>query len=291
MFKCSYILYVHNNEETIHKVIDSLAKINGNFRKEFIIIDDGSSDQSLQVIKSHIKVLPRATVITQEHLGSAISINKAISLVKADYVHFVSAKYETDSYETQELINACEEYKAEVAFYSELSSNKVKVKSDKIKLIEQPLTAIIAGDKFSNIRNIGEAGSLVSYNLLVKIDGADENIYSVNPSLSLRCAGSSKFICISNEQHNSLKQSNSVEISKLSFDLYNQMLAIYRFMQEKPDLCKTHVSELIYYLFANSQTFKKRAIFLKYFLLSKYFNKYNLKQVEELYRLELKSQF
>jgi len=290
MLKCSYILYVHNNEETIPKVIDSLAKINGNFRREFIIIDDGSTDQSLQVIKNHIKVLPRATVITQEHSGSAISINKALSLVKADYVHFVSAGCETDLSETQDLINACTEHNAEVAFYSELEF-KSKIKSEQMMLINHPLAAILAGDKFANIRNIGKAGSLVSYNLLIKIGGADEDIYSVNPSLSLRCAGSTKFACVIKERHKSLMQITIDEIASSNFDTYNQVLAIYNFMQEEPKVCESHINELIYYLFVSSQTYKRKASFLKNFLLSKYFNKYSLNQVKELYKAELKRLF
>jgi glycosyltransferase involved in cell wall biosynthesis len=289
MLKCSYILYVHNNEETILKVIDSLAKINGNFRREFIIIDDGSTDHSLQVIKNHIKALPRATIITQEHSGSAISINKALSLVKADYVHFVSAEFETGTNDTQDLINACIKYGAEVALYSE-PSNKNRTEKEQIELIDQPLTAILTGNKFTNIRNIGEASSLVSYNLLIKIDGADESIYSVNPSLSLRCASSTKFICIIREHHKSLKQLAISETAS-SFDAYNQVLAIYNFMQEEPKACESHIKELIYYLFVSSQTYKRKASLFKNFIISKYFNRYSLDQVKELYKAELKRLF
>ena len=41
MLKCSYIIIIHNNENTIAEVVDSLKEINGNFKREFIFINDG----------------------------------------------------------------------------------------------------------------------------------------------------------------------------------------------------------------------------------------------------------
>ena len=48
-------------------------------------------------------------------------------------------------------------------------------------------------NKIPNIRNVGRSGSIVHSELLEKIGGADNDIYTQNLSLSLRCAKFSKF--------------------------------------------------------------------------------------------------
>ncbi len=290
MLKCSYILYVHNNEETISRVIDSLTKINGNFRREFIIIEDGSTDNSLYIIKNHIKTLPRATVITQEHAGSAISINKALSLIKSDYVHFVSSTCETHANSTSELIDACIRNKVDVAFYSN-SNRKKSAKDNLIEVIDNPLKEILACDKFSKVRNIGEASSLVSYDLLMRIGGADEEIYTSHPSLALRCASLSKFVCIFKDESQAVKEQAVGKQLGSDFDEYNELLAVYNFIKEEPEEAKKYVKELIYYLYKNSHNLKHRLSLLQKYFTAKYLNKYNLDKVAQLYSTELKKLF
>jgi glycosyltransferase involved in cell wall biosynthesis len=89
MLKCTYIVLLNNNEDNIPLLIKSLKEINGPFRKEFIIIDDGSKDNSLKLVKSAAGDLSRATIITQKNQGWAISINEAINLATGNYIHFV----------------------------------------------------------------------------------------------------------------------------------------------------------------------------------------------------------
>jgi glycosyltransferase involved in cell wall biosynthesis len=68
MLRCTYIILIKDNQENIPRLINSLKKTNRNFRKEFIIIDDGSQDNSLNVIKQITNDLPRTTIITQKIL-------------------------------------------------------------------------------------------------------------------------------------------------------------------------------------------------------------------------------
>ncbi|MGI4775506.1 MAG: hypothetical protein ACRYE9_01010, partial [Janthinobacterium lividum] len=64
-----------NNDKTISRVIDSLAKINDNFLGEFIIINHSSEDNSLRKIKSSVGTITNVTVITQaiEQAGTKIN--------------------------------------------------------------------------------------------------------------------------------------------------------------------------------------------------------------------------
>lgn len=290
MLKCSIVLYVHNNEETILKVMDSLAKINGNFRREFIIIDDGSVDGSLQIIKKLIKTLPRVTVITQEHSGSAISINKALRLIKSDYVHFVSSKRATFENETTVLINACIENRVDVAFYS-TTPLKSSVKINNVELIEKPLAEILNGLEFPEIRDIGKTCGLVSYDLLMKIGGADEQVYASNPSIALRCAVYGRFATILQDKNDKKRELEPEQVGDISFNIYNNMSAIYNFANINSQLCESYIKELTYFLYTSSTALGRKMRYLRMYLTAKYLNKYDLGKVMKCYRLELDELF
>ena len=56
--KLSVIIPVFNEYETIERVIDKVLKVDlGDIKKEIIIIDDGSNDQTTDVLKKKIEPL------------------------------------------------------------------------------------------------------------------------------------------------------------------------------------------------------------------------------------------
>src|SRR5262245_37029243 len=58
-------------------------------RTEIIVVDDGSTDQTLEIAKSNS--CGRVKVVTQENLGSASARNKALSLAQGDYIQWLDA--------------------------------------------------------------------------------------------------------------------------------------------------------------------------------------------------------
>jgi len=79
----SVIMSVFNGEEYLRDAIDSvLNQTYDNF--EFIIIDDGSSDDSVKIIKSYSD--PRIRLITQTNHGLVYSLNKGAALARGGYV-------------------------------------------------------------------------------------------------------------------------------------------------------------------------------------------------------------
>ena len=48
MTKVSYVCPIFNKKKYLEKVLDSIKKQTGNFQKEYIFIDDGSRDGSLE---------------------------------------------------------------------------------------------------------------------------------------------------------------------------------------------------------------------------------------------------
>jgi glycosyltransferase involved in cell wall biosynthesis len=58
-------------------------------RKEIIVVDDGSTDQTLAVARQFES--PELKVVTQENQGAAATRNKAYSLCQGDYIQYLDA--------------------------------------------------------------------------------------------------------------------------------------------------------------------------------------------------------
>jgi glycosyltransferase involved in cell wall biosynthesis len=83
--KLSVILPVYNCEKYLDAAILSILKQTyQDF--EFIIINDGSSDNSLSIIEDYAKQDQRIKVINQENHGLVYSLNKGIRNAKGEYI-------------------------------------------------------------------------------------------------------------------------------------------------------------------------------------------------------------
>jgi len=73
--KVSVIVPVYNNYEYLHQALDSL--VNQTLKDiEIIIVNDGSTDRSIDIIKDYAIKDSRIVVIDQPNAGIAKSINK-----------------------------------------------------------------------------------------------------------------------------------------------------------------------------------------------------------------------
>jgi len=113
MDKISVIVPAYNAEKTIRKCLDTL--VNQTYENiEIIVVDDGSKDNTLKIIKSYQKKYPEKIVlISRENKGIGFSRNEAIKKSTGDYFGFV----DSDDY-------------VELEMYEHLHKHLKKTKSD-----------------------------------------------------------------------------------------------------------------------------------------------------------------
>src|SRR5438270_12906784 len=58
-------------------------------RKEIIVVDDGSRDQTLQVVRQFAS--KDVSVVTQENQGASVARNRAFELCQGDYIQWLDA--------------------------------------------------------------------------------------------------------------------------------------------------------------------------------------------------------
>lgn len=86
----SIIVPVYNSQEFLHKCLDSL--VNQTLHDiEIICIDDGSTDDSLSIIREYANTDNRIIVITQQNSGPSVARNKGLSIAKGEYILFVDS--------------------------------------------------------------------------------------------------------------------------------------------------------------------------------------------------------
>lgn len=84
----SVLIPVYNAEEYINDAIRAALKQSWP-RKEVIVVDDGSTDDSLSLARS--VQAPELTVLHQEHQGASVARNHAVDVARGDYIQFLDA--------------------------------------------------------------------------------------------------------------------------------------------------------------------------------------------------------
>lgn len=95
MVEISVILPVYNSQKYLKECLESI--LNQSFKDiEVLCINDGSTDKSLEILKEY-ETDERITVIDQENMGVAKTRNKALKMVKGNYVYFMDSDDYLDS--------------------------------------------------------------------------------------------------------------------------------------------------------------------------------------------------
>lgn len=87
MQKVSFVVTAHNDEKEIGKCLDSLENLKGDY--QIIIIDDGSTDNTLDICKKTAANDHRFLVISQENQGVSVARNVGINKCTGDWIFFI----------------------------------------------------------------------------------------------------------------------------------------------------------------------------------------------------------
>ena len=105
--KISIIVPVYNASEYIGICIDSI--LNQTYQNfELLLINDGSTDNSLRILEDYAKRDKRIRVINQKNMGVAKTRNKGIQLARGEYIMFIDNDDYIDSDYLEQFIKFCD---------------------------------------------------------------------------------------------------------------------------------------------------------------------------------------
>lgn len=90
MAEVSIIIPVYNVAKYLHRCLDSI--VNQTFKDiEIVIVDDGSTDESLRVCEEYKYIDNRILLIHKDNGGLSSARNKGLEYVSSKYVIFVDS--------------------------------------------------------------------------------------------------------------------------------------------------------------------------------------------------------
>ena len=111
--KISIIVPVYNVEIYLRECFDSI--VNQTFKDfEVICINDGSTDNSLQILEEYAAKDSRFIILSQENQGQGVARNKGIEISKGKYISFVDPDEWMDNGALETLYNFAEEKSAQI---------------------------------------------------------------------------------------------------------------------------------------------------------------------------------
>ncbi len=121
--KLSVLIPVYNEQSTILEIVERVQRIS--ISKEVIIIDDGSTDGTRDLLQVIEQKYPNVIVIRQtRNLGKGKALRSGFAIAQGEYVIVQDADLEYDPLDYYKLIDPLEKKQADVVYGSRLRSTQ-----------------------------------------------------------------------------------------------------------------------------------------------------------------------
>lgn len=187
----SFVVPVFNKADWLPAVIDRIAAQRGDFPRQYVFVDDGSTDNSIDIVREKTKGWDNLVIEQQANAGSAVATNRGIALADREYVKFVDADDLLHADATRILLRALQDDPAACLAYggyqvfSDMSDLDLDsdLGSPAITRLEKPLRQAIYNSLFNPTQFMARTDALR------QVGGCDERVvFSQEYALTMRLA-------------------------------------------------------------------------------------------------------
>jgi glycosyltransferase involved in cell wall biosynthesis len=237
MQKVSFVITVYNKATFLPSVIKALKEQEGDFEREFVFVNDGSSDNSLDVVKEHTQGLENTVIVDQSNQGVAIATNNGVKVASGDLIKLVDADDILAPFCTDLLLKTLTNTSSDFVFGISGEYDQDIVfdcpESPEIVEFDDPLLTVIERG-FARVSHC-----LFKRSLYKKANGCDERIFSQDHSLFIRLCTHGKLaqvrhvVCLSPKDEPGRIMNNEAQV------IHDATIALAYHLQDHDDLSAT----------------------------------------------------
>ena len=185
----SYVVTIYNKAPYLEGVLRALAGQQGDFERQYILVDDGSTDGSGELAARLITGLPNAQLIRQPNSGPSVAVNRGIAQARLPFTQIVDGDDVLAPYASRLLLRAASESGCGAVYgrntwYGSAEGPRFPPEPDQIAVR-------VLDDALYTIIRIGHAGGstyILDTAALKRAGGADERVFVQDQSLPQRMA-------------------------------------------------------------------------------------------------------
>jgi glycosyltransferase involved in cell wall biosynthesis len=121
MIKITYLVMVYNEIKTVKKAIQDVIDINYK-NKEILVIDNGSTDGSQDVIKKFKNI---KKILRKKNLGAGKTVAEGIKKAKGDYIFIQFSDLEYDHLKSLDMLNYAIKNNLDIVLGSRLKNKDI----------------------------------------------------------------------------------------------------------------------------------------------------------------------
>jgi glycosyltransferase involved in cell wall biosynthesis len=197
----SFVIPVFNKRRFLHQVIAGLAAQRGEFAREFIFIDDGSTDGSGAELEQRAGALGAALVLGQANAGPSVATNRGLRAARFALVKLVDGDDVLLPDATAHLLTALGRHPEAALAYGR--SATYADAEDALARIGQARAGEQPAERVENALQgllrecyLGPSNCLIRKDLALAVGGCDERVFVQDYSLLLRLAEKSPFVAL-----------------------------------------------------------------------------------------------
>jgi len=193
----SFVLTVYNKQAYLGNTIASLRNQRGDFSREYLFVDDCSTDDSIAVIEKQTQGMANVTIIRNaDNMGPSVRLNQGARQARGDYLYLLDADDIIPNNAAEKMLALLKKERADV-IYGQCKKSHARgehllgaaIQGDPPYTVsDRPLEHILKG-------GFVRMGLMTTKTLYAASGGCDERIFIQDESLPIRlCAKANKLI-------------------------------------------------------------------------------------------------
>lgn len=187
MIDVSFVITVYNKAPFLDAMLLSLGNQSGDFTREFIFVDDGSTDNSVEIIRQKTADWPNVKIIQQENGGVSVATNTGGFAAQGEFIKIVDADDVMTHFATRRMLELMRDHQLDhLQAKWQLADDLVAAfhatddESGTVELIDKPFEVFIKKGMG------GSTSTMMRTATFKKVGGCDETVFVQDFSIPLR---------------------------------------------------------------------------------------------------------